>query len=76
MLEHTGTVAAPWYVIPADKKWFTRALVARIIIETLEGLDLHYPVISEKQKAELASARDILLHEASGQQPTVTKGTV
>ncbi len=75
MLEHTGTEDAPWYVIPADKKWFTRALVARIIIETLEGLDLEYPVISEKQKAELASARDVLLHEASDNPPTAPKGT-
>jgi PPK2 family polyphosphate:nucleotide phosphotransferase len=75
MLEHTGTEWAPWYVIPADRKWFTRAAVARVIIETLEGLDLQYPVLSEKQKAELASARDVLLHEDSGQQPTATKGT-
>ena len=57
MLEHTGTEWAPWYVIPADRKWFTRALVARIIIETLEGLDLQYPALSEKQKAELTSAK-------------------
>jgi hypothetical protein len=38
-------------------------------------LDLHYPVLSEKQKAELAAARDVLLHEASAQQSTATKGT-
>jgi PPK2 family polyphosphate:nucleotide phosphotransferase len=75
MLEHTGTAWAPWYVIPADRKWFTRALVARIIIETLEGLDLHYPVISEKQKAELASARDVLLHEDNAQPTTAPKGS-
>jgi PPK2 family polyphosphate:nucleotide phosphotransferase len=75
MLEHTGTEWAPWYVIPADRKWFTRALVARIIIETLEGLDLQYPALSEKQKAELASAKDVLLHEDSGQQSTAAKGT-
>ena len=67
MLEHTGTEWAPWYVIPADRKWFTRALVARIIIETLEGLDLQYPALSEKQKAELASAKEVLLHEDNGQ---------
>jgi PPK2 family polyphosphate:nucleotide phosphotransferase len=75
MLEHTGTEWAPWYVIPADRKWFTRALVARIIIETLEGLDLQYPALSEKQKAELTSAKDVLLHEDSGQQSTASKGT-
>jgi PPK2 family polyphosphate:nucleotide phosphotransferase len=75
MLEHTGTEWAPWHVIPADRKWFTRALVARIIIETLEGLDLHYPVLSEKQKAELADARDVLLHEDTGHKTTATKGT-
>jgi PPK2 family polyphosphate:nucleotide phosphotransferase len=75
MLEHTGTEWAPWYVIPADRKWFTRALVARIIIETMEGLDLQYPALSEKQKAELTSAKDVLLHEDSGQQSTASKGT-
>jgi PPK2 family polyphosphate:nucleotide phosphotransferase len=75
MLEHTGTEWAPWYVIPADRKWFTRALVARIIIETLEGLDLQYPALSEKQKAELASAKDVLLHEDSSQHSTASKGT-
>ena len=75
MLEHTGTSWAPWYVIPADRKWFTRALVARIIIETLEDLDLRYPDLPEKQKAELAAARDVLLHEDSGQPTTGTKGT-
>ena len=67
MLEHTGTEWAPWYVIPADRKWFTRALVARIIIETLERLDLQYPALTEKQTAELASAKDVLLHEDNGQ---------
>jgi PPK2 family polyphosphate:nucleotide phosphotransferase len=75
MLEHTGTEWAPWYVIPADRKWFTRALVARIIIETLEGLDLQYPALSEKRKAELGSAKEVLLHEDNGQQSTASKGT-
>jgi PPK2 family polyphosphate:nucleotide phosphotransferase len=63
MLEHTSTPWAPWYVIPADRKWYTRALVAEIINETLKSLDLAYPVISKTQKEELAKAKELLLAE-------------
>src|SRR5882757_8156625 len=47
-IEETSTEKAPWYIIPADKKWFTRAAVAEIICENLESLDLKYPVPGEK----------------------------
>lgn len=63
MLEHTSTPWAPWYVIPADRKWYTRALVAEIINATLKSLDLAYPVISKTQKEELAKAKELLLAE-------------
>jgi len=43
MLERTSTAAAPWYVIPADRKWFRNLLVSQVIVDTLEGLDLRYP---------------------------------
>ena len=63
MLINTSTPWAPWHVIPADRKWYTRALVAEIINETLKSLDLAYPVISKTQKEELAKAKELLLAE-------------
>ncbi len=63
MLEHTSTAWAPWYVIPADRKWFTRALVADIIIKSLESMNLRYPALSEAQKQDLAKAKDLLKNE-------------
>ncbi len=63
-LEATSTEKSPWYVIPADKKWFTRAAVAEIICEKMEALDLKYPVLNEKQKAELLEAKKRLESES------------
>lgn len=53
----TSTRSAPWYVIPADNKWFTRLAVAKVIIETLESVDLHFPPIDRRKQRELAEAR-------------------
>ena len=58
MLEHTNTEWAPWHVVPADRKWAARALVARTVVETLEALKLEYPQISTARReryAELAT---------------------
>ena len=53
----TATKAAPWYVVPADNKWFTRIVVAAAIVEAVEKLDLAYPTVTDAQKKELAAAR-------------------
>ncbi len=53
----TSTDWAPWYVIPADSKWVTRAAVAAILAKTITGLDLHYPTLTAKDEAALAEAR-------------------
>jgi PPK2 family polyphosphate:nucleotide phosphotransferase len=63
MLGGTSTSWAPWHVIPADHKWYTRALVARIIIATLKSLKLSYPQLTAQQQAELREAKDVLLRE-------------
>ncbi|HPF40709.1 MAG TPA: polyphosphate kinase 2 family protein [Phycisphaerae bacterium] len=63
MLEHTSTDAAPWYVIPADNKWYTRAVVADIITTRIEALDLQPPTVSDERRAELAEARKRLVAE-------------
>ena len=62
-VRHTATKYAPWYVVPADNKWFTRVVVAAAVIEALASLDLHYPEVTEDKKKELAAARRLLLAE-------------
>jgi PPK2 family polyphosphate:nucleotide phosphotransferase len=59
----TSTENAPWYIVPADKKWFTRTAVSEIIVKKLESLNLKYPTISEAQRAELLKAKEILESE-------------
>ena len=62
---HTSTKYAPWYIIPADNKWFMRLAVAAIMQQTMQDLDLRYPTVSNEKKAELQQARDLLLAEKS-----------
>jgi PPK2 family polyphosphate:nucleotide phosphotransferase len=59
----TATPESPWFVVPADNKWFTRLVVAAAVVDALEGLDLHYPVVDKKKRAELAAARELLMRE-------------
>lgn len=56
-LNATSTEWAPWYVVPADYKWVTRAVVADIVTSTIRGLDIHYPEVTAEQKKLLADAR-------------------
>ena len=60
---HTSTRHAPWYIIPADNKWFMRLAVAAIINQTLADLKLRYPQVSAEKKLELEQARALLLAE-------------
>jgi PPK2 family polyphosphate:nucleotide phosphotransferase len=61
MIRHTATKEAPWYVVPADNKWFTRMVVAAAVIETLASLGLKYPDVGEDKLKELAAAKKALL---------------
>ncbi len=61
MIRHTATKDAPWYVVPADNKWFTRIAVAAAVIEALDALDLRYPKVSKEKLKELAAAKRVLL---------------
>lgn len=56
----TAAPHSPWYVVPADNKWFTRLVVVAALTRALEGLKLHYPVVTEAQRAALAEARAAL----------------
>jgi len=60
MLSHTSTESAPWYIIPADHKWFTRVAVADVVVSKLESLKLRYPQLDSRQRAELAQAARVL----------------
>jgi len=61
MIQGTATKEAPWYVVPANNKWFTRLVVASAVVETLDSLDLAYPKVDESKLKELAAAKKKLL---------------
>jgi PPK2 family polyphosphate:nucleotide phosphotransferase len=60
-IQNTATKDAPWYVVPADNKWFTRVVVAAAVIDTLAALDLRYPEVEPEKLKELAAAKRALL---------------
>jgi PPK2 family polyphosphate:nucleotide phosphotransferase len=67
-IRRTATPHAPWYVVPADNKWFTRMVVAAAIIDALKELNLHYPKVDEEKKKELEIARQMLLKNGKGKR--------
>ena len=62
-IQNTATPESPWYVVPADKKWFTRIVVAGAVIDALDSLDLKYPEVGPVQQKELHAARKVLMAE-------------
>ena len=60
-IRHTATKDSPWYVVPADNKWFTRVVVAAAVIDALASLDLHFPKVDAAKRKELAEMRSTLL---------------
>jgi hypothetical protein len=63
MFNRTSTDWAPWFIIPADHKWFTRLCVSEIIVATLKSLGSKYPKVSEEELAQLEKAKAELLNE-------------
>jgi PPK2 family polyphosphate:nucleotide phosphotransferase len=63
MIRHTAAPHAPWYVVPADRKWFARFVVAAAIYDTMADLDLKFPKVDDEKKQDLAAARAQLLSE-------------
>src|SRR5215469_7174299 len=59
----TASKDAPWFVVPADNKWFTRLVVSAAIVEAVERLDLTYPKVDAEKKKELATMRAALARE-------------
>jgi PPK2 family polyphosphate:nucleotide phosphotransferase len=60
MIRNTATPEAPWYVVPADHKWFTRLVVAAAVVDTLEDMNLSYPKVPPEKRKELEKARQLL----------------
>lgn len=63
MIRHTASAHAPWYVVPADNKWFTRLVVSHAVVDVLKRMNLEYPKVSGAEKAALAQARRQLENE-------------
>jgi hypothetical protein len=63
MIQQTASKHAPWYVVPADNKWFTRIVVAAAIIDGLSALDLEFPKVDKKKLAELQAIREDLVKD-------------
>jgi len=63
MIRNTSTKHAPWYVVPADNKWFTRLVISTVIVDTLESLKLQFPKVDGAQRKELEAAKQDLVKE-------------
>ena len=63
MIQNTSTERAPWYVVPADHKWFTRVVVAEALVHALDKLNLSYPQVDKKKRKDLKKARTVLMRE-------------
>jgi hypothetical protein len=73
---HTSTESAPWHIIPADNKWFTRTVIADVIVEKLQSLNLSYPGVSKQHRRHLLEAKQLLENEPdSPRQAKKTKDT-
>lgn len=63
MLEHTSTDYAPWYVVPADNKWYTRLVVSEVMLDLFKQLDPHTPKLSEKEESQLEKWKKVLMEQ-------------
>jgi PPK2 family polyphosphate:nucleotide phosphotransferase len=73
IVRHTSTPIAPWYVVPADHKWFARVVIGSAIVSTLETLNLHFPRADKASLREFKRVRDALLAEGKGREAAQTR---
>jgi PPK2 family polyphosphate:nucleotide phosphotransferase len=66
ILRHTSTPFAPWYVVPADHKWFARVVIGSAIVSALDALDLHFPRVDKASLEEFKQVREALENEGKG----------
>jgi PPK2 family polyphosphate:nucleotide phosphotransferase len=69
MIRHTGTEWAPWFVVPADRKWFTRIVVSAIVVDAIQSLDPRFPEVDPKTRAEFRKTKATLEAEAAQKKP-------
>jgi PPK2 family polyphosphate:nucleotide phosphotransferase len=69
LIRHTSTPLAPWYIVPADHKWFARVVIGSTIVSALDGLDLRFPKVEKAERSEFARVREALLAEEKGGTP-------
>jgi len=73
MIRHTSTEWAPWFVVPADRKWFTRLVVSAVIIDAIQSLDPRYPEVDPAVRAEFKKVREQLEAEVGQKTPKKAK---
>jgi polyphosphate kinase 2 (PPK2 family) len=73
MIRHTATEWAPWHVVPADRKWFTRIVVSAIIVDAIQSLDPRFPEVDVKTRAEFKKTKAALEAEAKRSQPPAAR---
>jgi polyphosphate kinase 2 (PPK2 family) len=66
IVRHTSTKVAPWYVVPADHKWFARVVIGSAIVAAMASLDLHFPEVGKDALKEFEAVREALEHEGKG----------
>ena len=66
MIRHTASAAAPWYVVPADRKWFARVVIGSVIVNALDKLDLQFPKVDKASLEEFKKVREALENEGKG----------
>jgi hypothetical protein len=66
IVRHTSTAVAPWYVVPADHKWFARVVIGSAIVSALDTLDLHFPRVDKASLQEFKQVRNALESEGKG----------
>ena len=76
IVRHTSTEVAPWYVVPADHKWFARVVIGSAIVSTLETLNLRFPRADKASLQEFKKVREALEHEGEGRAKKVASGKV
>ena len=74
MIRHTSSHHAPWYVVPADHKWFARVVIGSTIVAALDGLNLRFPRVDKASLEEFAKIRDALQREGKGEEKGEHKG--
>ncbi len=74
MIRHTASAVAPWYVVPADRKWFARVVIGSVIVDALEKLDLRFPKVDKATLEQFGQARVALEKEGKGGAKAAAKG--